>query len=194
MVDIGAVEAQLLASFGECSGRASVTFLGTEQIDILRFGPDRGDLVRYATLGMSRTPMSDPLASVVDSASAPRAELFLTIRRGRDVVRSLAVLAAAPAVEGLVVVAGASLDLGTPLWPGSRFTGVLVGAPDGLVADLPCERAAPVRFFPLLPMTATEAAWKRVHGAAALEQRWLASGVDVRDPDRPAVDLSRVAD
>jgi hypothetical protein len=38
-------------------------------------------------------------------------------------------------------------------------------------------------------MTATEAAWKRVHGAAALEHRWLEHGVDVRDPDRPAVDL-----
>jgi hypothetical protein len=28
-----------------------------------------------------------------------------------------------------------------------------------------------------------------VHGAAALEERWLAQGVDLRDPVRPEVDL-----
>ena len=34
----------------------------------------------------------------------------------------------------------------------------------------------PVRFFPLLPMTANEAAWKRVRGAEALQERWLRQG------------------
>jgi hypothetical protein len=67
---------------------------------------------------------------------------------------------------------------------------VLVGTPGGLVPDLAVAGAARVEFFPLLPMTPNEAAWKRVHGAAALEQRWLAAGVDVRDPERAAVDLS----
>ncbi|MEO6713595.1 MAG: suppressor of fused domain protein [Mycobacteriales bacterium] len=188
-MDIGAVESHVRASLGQDSGRASVTFLGTEQIDVLRFGPDNADVVRYVTVGMSRTPMSDPLARVVDVAAAPRAEIFLSLRAGRDVARSLAVLAAVPAVEGVVVAAGASLDLGTALWPGAPFTSVLVGAPAGLIADLPTPGAAAVEFFPVLPMTPTEAAWKRVHGGAALEQRWLEHGVDIRDPDRGAVDL-----
>ncbi len=47
----------------------------------------------------------------------------------------------------------------------------------------------PVRFLPLLPMTPNEAAWKRVHGAQALEERWLAAGTDLRDPLRSGVRL-----
>ena len=46
-----------------------------------------------------------------------------------------------------------------------------------------------MRFLPLLPMTPNEAAWKRVHGAQALEQRWLGSGTDLRDPHRASVPL-----
>lgn len=185
------MEAHLRDAFGADSGRASVTFLGTERIDVLRFGPDDAGIVRYATVGMSRSPMTDPLAPVVDPETGPRAELFLSLRGGRDgVARALAVLAAAPAVEGLVVAAGASLDLGEPLWPGAGFTSVLVGEPAGLVADLDTGSVAPVQFFPVLPMTPAEAAWKRVHGSAAIEQRWLEHRVDVRDPDRRGVDLT----
>ena len=67
-------------------------------------------------------------------------------------------------------------------------------SPGGLVADLPVgDDLQPVRFLPLLPMTANEAAWKRVHGAQALEQRWLESGTDLRDPDRPEAPLDRPA-
>ena len=51
----------------------------------------------------------------------------------------------------------------------------------------------PVRFLPLLPMTPHEAAWKRVHGAQALEQRWLETATDLRDPRRPEVRLDRPA-
>jgi hypothetical protein len=190
-MDTASVEAHWRASLGSDSGRASVTFVGAERIDVLRFGPDEAGIVRYATVGMSRGAMTDPGASVIDSTAGPRAELFLGLRGARDgVTRALATLAAAPIVEGLVVAAGASLDLGEPLWPGARCTSVLVGAPSGLVPDLPDDAGEPVRFFPLLPMTATEAAWKRVHGAAALEQRWLERGVDVCDPDRAAVDLT----
>jgi hypothetical protein len=106
----------------------------------------------------------------------------LSVRGLHDtVLRRLATLAMTPVVEGLVVSAGASLDLGEPLWDGAPFTAVLVGAPGGLVADLvlpPLDGAerGPVRFFPVLPMTPNEAAWKRVHGAGALEQRWLEHG------------------
>jgi hypothetical protein len=38
-------------------------------------------------------------------------------------------------------------------------------------------------------MTANEAAWKRVHGAGALQERWLRKGTDLRDPLRGAVSL-----
>jgi hypothetical protein len=184
------VEAHLLSVLGQDSGRAGVSFLGAERIDVLRFGPDPDGLVRYATLGMSRAPMGDPGALVV-LEDGPRAELLLSVRDLQDsVLRRLAVLAASPSVEGVVLGPGAGLDLGEPLWDGAPFTAVLVGEPGGLVPDLELDADhEPVRFLPLLPMTPNEAAWKRVHGAQALEQRWLETGTDLRDPRRAEVDL-----
>lgn len=189
---LAAVEAHLTVVLGEPAGRAEVTFLGTEAYAVLRFpAPDAdGPAVRYATLGMSRRGMADPAQVVADPEQGPRAEFLLTLREPRDsVLRGLAVLAAGPSVEGVVVGAGMSLDLGEPLWPGTAMTAVLVGASGGVVPDLPLAGAEPVQFYPLLPMTPAEAAWKRVHGAAALEGRWLQHGVDLRDPSRRAVPL-----
>ncbi|MFI5861925.1 suppressor of fused domain protein [Streptomyces sp. NPDC051546] len=186
------VEARLRSALGEPDARAAVTFLGTDRFEVLRF--TEGDLVRYATLGMSAQPMTDPTAVVADPVRGPRAELVLTVRGGLAptdrLLRPLAVLAASPQVEGLIVAPGASLDVGEPLWEGAPFTSVLVAEPGGLVEDLALDDPMdPVSFFPLLPMTANEAAWKRVHGAAALQERWLARGTDLRDPLRTAVPL-----
>lgn len=186
------VEARLTTALGEPDARAAVTFLGTDRIEVLRF--QEGDVVRYATLGMSAHPMTDPNAMVADPVEGPRAELVLSVRAGLadtdKVLRPLAVLAASPQVEGLIVAPGASLDVGDPLWPAAPFTSVLVGEPGGLVEDLELDDPMePVRFLPLLPMTPNEAAWKRVHGAQALQERWLANGTDLRDPARGSVTL-----
>ncbi|MFJ9518198.1 suppressor of fused domain protein [Kitasatospora sp. NPDC101801] len=188
---LAAVEARLLATFGEPSGRAAVTFLGADRIEVLRFGPDSDGLVRYVTLGMSAAPMADPTSVVADPVRGPRAELVLTVRGGHDdVLRTLATFAATPQVEGLVLAPGGSLDLGAPLWAGAPFTSVLAAEPGGLVPDLElAEPAEPVRFLPLLPMTPNEAGYKRVHGAAVLEERWLRYGSDLRDPLRRGVPL-----
>ncbi|MFI8518629.1 suppressor of fused domain protein [Streptomyces sp. NPDC085481] len=186
------VEARLRTALGEPDARAAVTFLGTDRIEILRFVD--GDVVRYATLGMSGQPMADPTAALADPVKGPRAELVLSVRGGLadtdKVLRPLAVLAATPQVEGVVVAPGASLDVGEPLWPGAPFSSVLVAESGGLVEDLELDEPMdPVRFLPLLPMTSNEAAWKRVHGAQALEERWLANGTDLRDPLRRSVTL-----
>ncbi len=177
------MEAHLLTVLGEASGRAGVSFVGADRVDVLRFGPDPEGLCRYVTLGMSGTPMTE-----AGGASGPRAELLLTIRGRRDtVLRRLAVLAASPVVEGVVIRPGARLGLGEPLWDGAGFAAVLVGAAGGTIASLD---DPPVDILPLLPMTPGEAAWARVHGGAALEQRWLGQGVDLRDPHRRAADLT----
>ncbi|MGW2475505.1 suppressor of fused domain protein [Streptomyces sp. NPDC001665] len=203
------VEARLRTALGEPDARAAVTFLGTDRIEVLRFVD--GDIVRYATLGMSAQPMSDPTAVVADPLKGPRAELVLSVRGGLadtdQVLRKLAVLAASPQVEGLVVAPGASLDVGEPLWPGAPFTSVLVAESGGLVEDLELDEAVlrsspvrgggretggtlePVRFLPLLPMTRNEAAWKRVRGAQELQEKWLSQGTDLRDPLRRSVTL-----
>lgn len=188
---LSAVEARLITTLGEPSGRAAVTFLGAERIEVLRFGPDAEGLVRYATLGMAAAPMADPTAVLADPVRGPRVELLLTVRGGRDdVLRTLATFAATPQVEGLVVGPGTSLDLGAPLWEGAPFTSVLAAEPGGLVGDLELEEPAePVRFLPLLPMTPNEAAHKRVQGAEALQERWLKHGTDLRDPQRRGVPL-----
>lgn len=92
------VEARLRSAFGEPDARAAVTFLGTDRIEVLRFA--EGDLVRYATLGMSAHPMTDPTDVVADPVRGPRAELVLTVRAGiaptDKLLRPLAVLAASP--------------------------------------------------------------------------------------------------
>ncbi|MET7638317.1 suppressor of fused domain protein [Streptomyces sp. NPDC005438] len=190
---------RLTELWGEPDARAGVTFLGAERIEVARYLD--GELVRYVTLGMSAAPMADPTAVLADPVRGPRAELVLTVRVGEGpghgrlaevdtVLRPLAVLAASPQVEGVVVSPGASLDVGEPLWRGAPFTSVLVAEPGGLLPDVELpEPMEPVRFLPLLPMTPTEAAWKRVHGAAALEERWLARGTDLRDPGRAPVAL-----
>lgn len=193
MADVLAlVEARLRTGLGEPDARAAVTFLGTDRVEVLRFTD--GDLIRYATLGMAAQPMADPTAALADPVKGPRAELILSVRGGiadtDKVLRPLAVLAASPQVEGVIVAPGASLDVGEPLWPGAQFTSVLVAEPGGLVEDLELdEPMEPVLFLPLLPMTPNEAAWKRVHGAQALQERWLNSGTDLRDPLRKSVSL-----
>ncbi|WP_369034893.1 MULTISPECIES: suppressor of fused domain protein [Streptomyces] len=193
------VEARLRTTLGEPDARAAVTFLGTDRVEVLRFqGQDRdggdGEIVRYATLGMSAQPMADPTAVLADPVKGPRAELVISVRAGLadtdKVLRPLAVLAASPQVEGVIVAPGASLDVGEPLWPGAPFTSVLVAEPGGLIEDLELDDPMdPVRFLPLLPMTPNEAAWKRVHGAQALQERWLTNGTDLRDPSRRSVPL-----
>ncbi|MFB4195030.1 suppressor of fused domain protein [Streptomyces carpaticus] len=188
-------ESALVSSLGEIDARAAVTFLGADRIEVLRFRDPDAPLVRYATLGMSASPMTDPTAAVADPLRGPRAELLLTVHAGHPatdrVLRPLAVLAAAPQVEGLVVRPDGCLDLGEPLWPGAPFSAVLVAESGGLVPDLPLpDPCDPVRFFPLLPMTPAETAWQRARGPEALRAAWLAHGTDLRDPDRSAVPLS----
>ncbi|MER5462537.1 MULTISPECIES: suppressor of fused domain protein [unclassified Streptomyces] len=189
------VEARLRTALGEPDARAAVTFLGTDRIEVLRFLDRDGDgVVRYATLGMSAHPMTDPTAALADPVKGPRAELVLSVRAGvadtDKVLRTLAVLAASPQVEGVVVAPGASLDVGDPLWPSAPFSSVLVAEPGGLVEDLELDEPMdPVHFLPLLPMTPNEAAWKRVHGAQELQERWLTHGTDLRDPLRRSVTL-----
>jgi hypothetical protein len=205
------VEARLHSVFGAPDARAAVTFIGAERIEVLRFRD--GDLLRYVTLGMSERPMADPAGlapdlrsapgriaaplsvTVTDPVRGPRAELVLSVRAGSaetdKVLRPLAVLAASPQVEGVIVAPGNALDVGEPLWPGAPFTSVLVAEGGGLVEDLALDPPMdPVRFLPLLPMTPAESAWKRARGAAALQERWLAHGTDLRDPLRAAVPLN----
>ena len=167
-----------------------MTFLGANPISVLRFVDVETGLVRYVTLGCSAEPMGDPSALVPDP-TAPRAELSLTLRGGVDgLVRALAVIAAAPAIEGLVLAEGALIDLGEPLWPGAAFTAVILRAPEIPEVELPGD-AAPVSVFRAVPVTHTEAAWVRMKGAAELEEAWAEAAIDVTDPARSAVNPGR---
>lgn len=167
---------------------AGVTFLGVERMTVLRFGPDPAGVYHYVSQGCSRHPMGDPAAAVVDPVRGPRAEVVFSLRGGAPapgLVRSIAVVAATPAVDGVVLASDLLVDLGDPLWQGAPFTAVLL-APSG-VPDLPLEPPRdPVRFLAAVPITPTEAAWVRLKGAEAMRQAWADDGVDVQDPMRRA--------
>ncbi|MDT5339867.1 MAG: hypothetical protein QOD90_5372 [Mycobacterium sp.] len=170
---------------------ASVTFLGAESIDVLRFGPDSDGTHHHVSLGCSRHPMLDPTVMVVDSASGPRAEVVVSLRgpTPTGLARSIAVVAASPAVEGLVLVPDALVDLETPLWAAAPFTAMLLGPSDIDDVVLPAPND-PVTFLAATPITPTEAAWVRLKGAEAMREAWRTDGVDVRDPRRPAAQPS----
>lgn len=171
---------------------ARVTFLGVEPIEVLRFGPGPDRMVHYASVGCSRHPMGDPGQILADPVHGPRAEVVLRLRvSGSDagLARSLAAVAAAPVVEGVVLAPDALMDLGGPLWTGQSgavpFTAMLLGDSD--IAELPlAQPREPVRFLSATPITATEAAWVRLKGADAMRDAWRTDGVDVFDPDRRA--------
>jgi hypothetical protein len=165
---------------------ASVTFLGVERMDVLRFL--RGDVYSYVSLGCSRHPMTDPSAAVADPVRGPRAEMVMRLRAGAPTVglaRSLAVIAATPAVDGIVLTDDLLVDLSAPLWQGAPFTAVLLGPSE--IPDLPLDPPRePVRFLSAVPLTQTEAAWVRLKGAGAMRQAWADDDVDVLDPERRA--------
>ncbi|MCF8605735.1 suppressor of fused domain protein [Gordonia sp. HY442] len=168
--------------------RASVTFLGLEPVDVLRFV--NGDELVFATVGCARHPMHDPNDFAPDPDRGPRAEAVVRMRAVSPLAglhKSLATLAAAPAVEGLILAEDSLIDLQEPLWAGAICSAFLLTA-DTEIADLPLDEPAdPVRFLRAVPITANEAAWVRLKGADALREAWTEAGVDIADPTRSAV-------
>lgn len=191
------VRAHLAAHFGQAGvdiepDIASVTFLGAEPIEVLRFRSGADKVVHYVSLGCSRHPMTDPAALIADPERGPRVEVVLRLRNPGPITRlaqSLAIVAATPAVDGVVLDEDALIDLGAPLWGSPSgsvpFTAILLGASD--IRDLPLDPPRdPVHFLSATPITATEAAWVRLRGADAMRDAWRSDGVDVLDPNRPA--------
>lgn len=166
---------------------ASVTFLGTQSLDVLRFGPGDDGVVHYVSLGCSREPMTDPAEIAADPLRGPRAEVTVALRGSSPagLARSVAVLAATPAVEGLILSPDALVDLGSPLWDRAAFTAFLLGRSEISDIALPAPRDS-VTVLSATPITPTEAAWVRLKGAEALREAWRADGVDVLDPGRKA--------
>lgn len=191
------VRSRLRAHFADCGvdrepDSAGVTFLGVEPIEVLRFGPDSDGVLHHVSLGCSRHPMGDPAALAADPLRGPRAEIVMELRGGvptPGLVRTVALLAASPAVDGVVLAPDGLIDLGAPLWqrpPGRPpFSAVLLGA--GRIEDVPLEAPRdPVKFLSAVPLTANEAAWVRLKGADALREAWRQAGIDTRDPERTA--------
>ncbi|MEO7260543.1 MAG: suppressor of fused domain protein [Jatrophihabitantaceae bacterium] len=180
------VEAAYRQHFETAPARASVSFLGLDPIEVLRY-PD-GYRDHYLSLGMSRYPMADPGELMIAAESAPRAELLLSAAGRPELLwRKLAVLAAAPAVEGAVYQVGNRVDLGEPLCSGSRCTGGVLTAAG--LQPIAVPGLADVQVLRVLPATQTELAWARVHGSERLQQRWLTAGTDLVDLMRDPVVL-----
>jgi hypothetical protein len=149
---------------------ATVTFVGVPPIAVLRFGPDPRGVIHYVSVGGSRVSEGTPTEMVVS---------LRAMSSQPGLARSVAVLAAAPAVEGLMPAPDALVDLGQPVWKTAPFTAFLLG-------DSEIEPVAGVQFLQAVPVTANEAAWVRLKGADAMRQAWREDGVDVLDPTRRA--------
>ena len=121
------------------------------------------------------------------AADGPRAELMLHLRdpgdEHADVWRRLAVLAAAPAVEGVVYSPGMSVDLGEPLVARIGLHRRGASTPRR-VGDLATDDG-PVTVLQALPATSNELAWCRVRGSEALRERWRDAGTDLADLTAP---------
>lgn len=185
----GAVTAYLTEHLGAQPQRASVTFLGVEPIDVLRFAIDSG--LVYVTSGCARHPMTDPVEFNPDPVRGPRAEIVVRMRAGHALPglhKRLATVAAAPAVEGLILAADALIDLGEPLWDGSPCT-ALVLEPDELGQVILPDPMDPVTLLRAVPITANEAAWVRLKGVDALREAWTEAGIDVTSATRSAAAL-----
>lgn len=185
----GAVTAYLTEHLGMQPQKASVTFLGVEPIDVLRFQTDSG--LVYVTSGCARHPMSDPSDFNPYPVRGPRAEIVVRMQSGvalPGLHKRLATVAAAPAVEGLILAADALIDLGEPLWDGSACT-ALVLEPDDLGAVPLPEPMDPVTLLRAIPITANEAAWVRLKGVDALREAWTEAAIDVTSPTRSAASL-----
>jgi hypothetical protein len=170
---------------------ANVTFLGADPMEVLRYGADADGVYHYVSLGCSRYPMVDPLEFHADQSAGPRAEVAVALRgpTPSGLARSIAVVASAPTVEGLILVPDALVDLETPLWQGAPFTAMLLGDSD--IEEIAVAGSEePVVVLSATPITATEAAWVRLKGADAMREAWRTDGVDVTDPARPAAQPS----
>lgn len=180
----GAIERHLAARLGAQPQRASITFLGVEPIDVLRFVT--GSDIVYATVGCARHPMSDPLDLHADPVHGPRAEIVVRMHAGAPLPglhKRMATIAAAPAVEGLFLRDDALIDLSEPLWDGAACTAFVLQPDDLEPCPLP-EPMEPVEFLRAVPITANEAAWVRLKGASALREAWAEADIDVRSSDR----------
>ncbi|WP_137144402.1 suppressor of fused domain protein [Mycolicibacterium sp. CR10] len=170
---------------------AGVTFLGADPITVMRFATPGSAAAHYVSIGCSRSPMVDPAEFVTDPVRGPRAEVVVALRgpSPTGLARSIAVVAAAPAVEGLILEPDALIDLETPLWQGAPFTAYLLGRSNIDDVVLP-DPLSPVTVLSAVPITATEAAWVRLKGADAMREAWIQDGVDTADPYRRAASPS----
>ncbi len=197
MVDVPAeVRNRLQAHFTAAGvlaepAEASVTFLGADRISVLRYGPDGGGVNHFVSVGCSRYPMVDPTNLVTDTEHGPRAEVMVSLRppSPAGLARSMAVLAAAPSVEGLVLEPDALIDLSGPLFEGAPFTAFLLGPSAIDDVALP-DPLSDVTILQATPITPTEAAWVRLKGAEAMREAWRTDGVDVFDANRRASEPS----
>ncbi len=197
MVDVPAeVRIRLQAHFTAAGvlaepAEASVTFLGADRISVLRYGPDGGGVNHFVSVGCSRYPMVDPTNLVTDTEHGPRAEVMVSLRppSPAGLARSMAVLAAAPSVEGLVLEPDALIDLSGPLFEGAPFTAFLLGPSPIDDVALP-DPLSDVTILQATPITPTEAAWVRLKGAEAMREAWRTDGVDVFDANRRASEPS----
>jgi hypothetical protein len=171
------LESAFIERLGTQPERASVSFVGVDAIEVLRWSRRRP--TTSITLGMARNSMGE---------TGRRAELSVDLHgSGGESWRQLAVLAAAPVVEAVVYSLGMTVDLGAPIDTSSLCVGGLIVLSDlGIIAT----ESGDVSVLRVIPATANELAFSRLKGSAALQERWHQARTDLLDLGRCGVELN----
>jgi hypothetical protein len=136
----------------------------------------------YATVGASARPMPD-----VDATH--RIEFFIGFLPAQDgIASSLAALALFPARQGVALDHGHTVPANGPLWPGTDRRCLLVLRQRGdVIGTLEAPDGIHVEFMQAIPISESELAYKKRHGADSLLAKWEESAVPFWDPDRDSV-------
>ena len=174
-----------LATFFE--GHARETFVWPA-------GPIREVLPRFKVIRFAPGPRTihwvyASLGTWEVNAGEPRGLEFFVIAPGEDQVHVEFLAMAAHYHLNHKLAKWHSYPIGRPWLPGSQLDHVLVSLPYPFGSDLEiCELPeGHVHFLWLLPISATERAFKKEHGADALEDLLEARQIDYADPMRASV-------
>jgi hypothetical protein len=174
------VRRHYLTLWGEPSRKANFRVLG-HTVHVYKWDAERNpeQVNIYATVGASayELPGREP---------AHRMEFFVGLNPAQDAIaKPLAMVALDAVVHGTELDHGHSITYPDPLWPGTDMHSLLVLRPVmEIVPPLVRGDGKHVDFMQVIPVFASEVAFKAERRTDALLERWRAANVPFWNPNR----------